>query len=153
MHLWHYQCCGIGCMALVFIQDLSSCEIPIHYEKIKWFATSLATRFLSCIDHLQLHFNSMYFYNMNFIGQVAWVVANATHCICMQFLQFSCHYVGTTIVQFQCNHFATAIVMSCWRCFSYIHQWWILLISIAIPSQLWVQWKYVNGLTIVASEL
>jgi hypothetical protein len=75
--------------------------------KNKWFAISLATRFLNYNDHLQLHFNSMYFYNMNYIGQVAWVVANATNYICMQF--FSCHYVGTTIVQLQFNHFAIAI--------------------------------------------
>jgi hypothetical protein len=35
-------------------QDLFRKEINIHYEKIGWFATSLAIGFLSCNDHLQL---------------------------------------------------------------------------------------------------
>jgi hypothetical protein len=37
----------------------------VHYEKMRWFVTSLATRFLSYNDNLQLvaiHFNSMYSY-------------------------------------------------------------------------------------------
>ncbi len=36
-----------------------------HYEKIGWFATS------HCNDPLQFHCNSMYFYNMSAIGQIA----------------------------------------------------------------------------------
>ncbi len=33
----------------------------------------------SCNDHLQLHCNSMYFYNMSVIGQVASIGVHATH--------------------------------------------------------------------------
>jgi hypothetical protein len=50
-----------------------------HYEKIKWFGIGLMTKFLSCNDHLQLHCNLTYLYNMNVIKQVAWVAMGLIH--------------------------------------------------------------------------
>jgi hypothetical protein len=108
--------------------------------KIRWFSISFAIMFLSCNDHLQFHYKSTYFYEMSVIWWVTWVATNSIHHmwnhICMQFMQVNCNCGITTIVQFQCNQFALTIVTSCWHCFSSIHQWRTLLISIAIQLQL-----------------
>jgi hypothetical protein len=79
----------------------------IHYEKIGWFVIGLMIWFLNCVDHLQLHCNSMYFYNMNVIGQTTWFVMIGIHHmwnrIHMQFVYLNCNYARTTIVQLQCK--------------------------------------------------
>jgi hypothetical protein len=79
----------------------------IHYERIGWFVIGLLIWFLNCVDHLQLHCNSMYSYNMNAIGQTTWFVMIGIHHmwnhIHMQFVYLNCNYGRTTIVQLQCN--------------------------------------------------
>ncbi len=116
---------------------ISQCEWPIlwghffkfsfhfqwfHYEKIGWFIIGLATRFLNCNDHVQLHYKLTYFYDMSAIEWIVWIAMDKIHYtwnqICMQFMQLNCNYAKTTIVQFQCNKFTTTIVMSCWYWFS-----------------------------------
>jgi hypothetical protein len=44
-----------------------------------WFATSLATTFLNCNDHLQLISTQHIPKGVSGIEQVAWVATNATH--------------------------------------------------------------------------
>jgi hypothetical protein len=74
-----------------------------HCEKMEWFATSLATKLLSCNDHLQFIAIQPISMGVNVTRQVTWVATHVTHFmwnhIHMQFEQLSYNYVGTTIVQ------------------------------------------------------
>jgi len=59
--------------------------------------------FLNCNDHLQVHCNLMYFYEMSVIIRVARVTIDTIHRmwnhICMQLMQLDCNYAKITIVQ------------------------------------------------------
>jgi hypothetical protein len=81
--------------------------LQISLKEIGCFAISLATKFLSCNDHLQLHYNLVYFYDMNVIRWVALVARYVTHrmwnCIHMKLVQLNYNYARITIMQLLCN--------------------------------------------------
>ncbi len=61
----------------IIIQVHLACDT--HFEKMGWFATSLAIGVLSCNDHSQFATTRNIFTNVNAIVQVAWVATYTTH--------------------------------------------------------------------------
>ncbi len=76
-----------------------------------WFAINFVTRFLNYNDHLQLHCNLKYFYNMGVIEWIAWIIMDITHhsCnrICMELVQLNCN---KTPMQLVCNYYCNVML-------------------------------------------
>jgi hypothetical protein len=66
-------------LALTYFPCIVAFGYELHYEKIGWFTTSLAIGFLSCNDHLQLHYNLVYFYSMNILNKLHELQWNYIH--------------------------------------------------------------------------
>jgi hypothetical protein len=95
-----------------------------HYNKMGWFATNLATRFLSCNEHLQLIAIQCISTCVNVIEQVAWITIDVTHHIwnCIQItlyhlicaIQFQLcrnnYYI--IIMQLVCNYYGSVMLTS-----------------------------------------
>jgi hypothetical protein len=108
-----------------------------HYEIvwfiIEWFRTSLATKFLSCNDDLQLNVFLCHEYHQ--MNCMSYTRHNSSY-VQLYTMQFHYNFTRTTFVQLQCNYCATIVATSCWCCISSIHD------DELHSFLLWLFWNY-----------